>query len=72
MRCVPTEVRFGDVVPQGRAQIRGHGAPTPRLRFREMTERDVPNVSLLEIGSSRGPEGWIAWNRENYAEHGFG
>lgn len=47
-------------------------AATTRLRFREMTEADVPDIATLEIGGSRGPEGWVAWNRRNYAEHGFG
>lgn len=37
-----------------------------------MTEADLLDVATLEIGGSRGPEGWIAWNRQNYAEHGFG
>jgi len=26
----------------------------------------------LDIGGSRGPAGWIEWNRRNYDEHGFG
>ncbi|MBZ5741238.1 GNAT family N-acetyltransferase [Nocardioides mangrovi] len=46
--------------------------PTPRLRFREMTEADLPDISSLDLGGSRGPEGWISWNRRNYTEHGFG
>lgn len=46
--------------------------PTPRLRFREMTESDLPDIATLEIGGTRGPEGWIGWNRNNYVEHGFG
>ena len=37
-----------------------------------MTEADLPEIAFLDIGGSRGPEGWIAWNRQNYAEHGFG
>ena len=37
-----------------------------------MTEADLPDIAILEIGGSRGPEGWIAWNRQNYAEHGLG
>ena len=37
-----------------------------------MTEADLPDIAILEIGGLRGPEGWIAWNRQNYAEHGFG
>lgn len=47
-------------------------APTPRLRFREMTDADVPDIATLEIGGSRGPESWIAWNRGSYEQHGFG
>ena len=37
-----------------------------------MTEADLPDIATLDISASRGPEGWIAWNRRNYAEHGFG
>ena len=47
-------------------------APTTRLRFREMTAADLPSVATLELGGARGPEGWIAWQRDNYAAHGFG
>lgn len=47
-------------------------ATTPRLRFREMTKADRPAIATLEIGTSRDPAGWIAWNRQNYREHGFG
>jgi RimJ/RimL family protein N-acetyltransferase len=47
-------------------------ADTSRLHFREMTEADLPDIATLEIGGSRGPAGWIEWNRRNYAEHGFG
>lgn len=46
--------------------------PTPRLRFREMTEADLPDVATLDVAASRGPAGWIAWTRLSYAEHGFG
>src|SRR4051794_14115927 len=46
--------------------------PTTRLRFREMTETDLADISSLELGGSRGPAGWIEWNCRNYAEHGFG
>jgi RimJ/RimL family protein N-acetyltransferase len=46
--------------------------PTSRLRFREMTDADLPDIATLDIGGSRGPSGWIAWNRRNYEEHGFG
>ena len=37
-----------------------------------MTNADLPNIATLEIVGSRGPAGWIEWNRRNYAEHGFG
>lgn len=37
-----------------------------------MTDHDLPEITTLDIGSSRGPEGWIAWNQGNYEEHGFG
>lgn len=46
--------------------------PTDRLRFREMTEADLPHIATLDIAASRGPAGWIAWTRRNYVEHGFG
>ncbi|WP_407669338.1 GNAT family N-acetyltransferase [Nocardioides terrigena] len=47
-------------------------AATPRLRFREMTEADLPDIATLEIGGSRGATGWIEWNLNNYADHEFG
>lgn len=47
-------------------------APTPRLRFREMTDADLPDIATLEIGGSRGPSGWIDWNLRNYEQYGFG
>lgn len=37
-----------------------------------MTDPDLPDIATLDIGGSRGPDGWIAWNRRNYHEHGFG
>lgn len=37
-----------------------------------MTDADLPDIATLDTGGSRGPEGWIAWNRRNYEEHGFG
>jgi len=37
-----------------------------------MTETDLPDIATLDLGGARGPEGWIEWNRRNYAEHGFG
>ena len=46
--------------------------PTVRLRFREMTEADLPAIATLEIGGSRGPEGWIEWTRRNDERYGFG
>lgn len=47
-------------------------AATPRLRFREMSEDDVSNVAMLDLGGSRGPSGWVEWNQRNYDEQGFG
>ena len=37
-----------------------------------MTKADLSNIATLEIGGSRGPAGWIEWNRRNYVVHGFG
>ncbi len=37
-----------------------------------MTEADLRDIATLEISTSRGPDGWIEWNRRNYTEHGFG
>ncbi len=37
-----------------------------------MTTADLPDIATLDIAASRGPEGWIAWTRRNYSEHGFG
>jgi RimJ/RimL family protein N-acetyltransferase len=37
-----------------------------------MTEADLPDIATLDFSASRGPDGWIAWNRRNYDEHGFG
>lgn len=37
-----------------------------------MTVEDVPDIATLELGGSRGPAGWIEWNRRNYNAHGFG
>lgn len=47
-------------------------APTARLRFREMTQADLPDLATLELGGRRGPEDWVEWNRQNYVDHGFG
>ncbi|WP_284980467.1 GNAT family N-acetyltransferase [Arthrobacter sp. fls2-241-R2A-200] len=57
--------------------------PTLRLRFREMTETDLdsmaallgdPEVMLFYPAPKSRDEaaGWIHWNQENYAEHGYG
>jgi len=69
-----------DVVEAVKARARRAGgatpwllpAPTERLRFRLMRPSDVELVASLETGGSRGPEGWIAWQRDNYRDHGFG
>lgn len=37
-----------------------------------MTKTDLAHIATLEIAGSRGPAGWIEWNRRNYLEHGFG
>lgn len=37
-----------------------------------MAEADLPDIAKLEIGGSRGPEGWIEWTRSNYERYGFG
>lgn len=37
-----------------------------------MSPDDLADISTLDLGGSRGPEGWIEWNQRNYAEHGFG
>ena len=37
-----------------------------------MTDADLGDITTLDIGGTRGPAGWIVWNRENYEEHGFG
>lgn len=58
-------------------------APTTRLRFREMAAADLDDVeAVLSAPDPIRPdrrqrtradaERWIAWNRRNYAEHGFG
>ncbi|OIH94222.1 MULTISPECIES: GNAT family N-acetyltransferase [unclassified Curtobacterium] len=58
-------------------------APTMRLRFREMTPDDLDDMAAL-LGdpqvmafypapkSREDAARWIAWNQENYAEHGHG
>ena len=58
-------------------------APTSRLRFREMTDDDLGAVAeVLGAPDPARPgrrqrthadaEHWMAWNRRNYVEHGFG
>lgn len=37
-----------------------------------MVEAGLPHIASLDTGGPRGPEGWIAWNRENDTRHGFG
>jgi RimJ/RimL family protein N-acetyltransferase len=57
--------------------------PTSRLRFRKMTDDDLDDMA--EALGSPDParpgrrqrtradaEHWIAWNRRNYVEHGYG
>jgi RimJ/RimL family protein N-acetyltransferase len=58
-------------------------SPTDRLRFREMTPEDLDEMATV-LGAPdlarpnrrrrtrEDAERWIAWNRKNYAEHGFG
>lgn len=58
-------------------------APTPRLRFREMTHDDLDAMAAL-LGDAEvmayypAPKtrqealAWIDWNQRNYAEHGHG
>lgn len=57
--------------------------PTDRLLFREMNDTDLDNMAVL-LGdpevmrfypapkTREGAAGWIQWNRENYAQHGYG
>ncbi|AGL19659.1 GNAT family N-acetyltransferase [Actinoplanes sp. N902-109] len=56
---------------------------TPRLRFREMTDADLDELTALlgDPGVMRfyprprtraEAQQWIDWNKRNYAEHGFG
>jgi RimJ/RimL family protein N-acetyltransferase len=58
-------------------------SPTSRLRFREMTEDDLDEVTAVIGGpdparperrqrTRADAERWIAWNIQNYAEHGHG
>lgn len=58
-------------------------ADTERVRFREMTLDDLDAMAGLlgdaevmryysHAKSRDEARGWIAWNRRNYAEHGYG
>ncbi len=58
-------------------------ASTDRLRFREMTEADLDEIdAVLSAPDPARPgrrqrtradaERWIEWNRQSYAEHGYG
>ena len=58
-------------------------SPTSRLRFREMTDDDLDDMAAV-LGAPdpvrperrqrtrADAERWIAWNIQNYADHGFG
>jgi len=58
-------------------------SPTSRLRFREMTDDDLDEMAVV-LGAPdparptrrrrtrADAERWIAWNIQNYAEHGYG
>jgi hypothetical protein len=57
--------------------------PTERIRFRRYRTGDAAAVSEMfadpqarrfypDMGQSDRIEGWIGWNLDNYAEHGFG
>ena len=37
-----------------------------------MTSGDLAGIETLEIGGSRGPQGWIEWTLGNYEQYGFG
>ena len=37
-----------------------------------MSPADLHDIATLDLGGSRGPQGWIEWNLRNYTEHGFG
>ena len=58
-------------------------APTARLRFREMTDDDLDEMTAVlgapdparptrRLRTRADAERWIAWNIQNYAEHGHG
>ncbi|EON23286.1 MULTISPECIES: GNAT family N-acetyltransferase [Nocardioides] len=46
--------------------------PTRRLRFREMTEADLDEVTETLSATRADAERWIAWTTDNYRQHGFG
>ena len=46
--------------------------PTPRLRVREMTTADQPDISTLELGGSARPRGLDRVEPPQLPEHGFG
>lgn len=56
--------------------------PTSRLRFREMNDSDLIDLTTTLAADPHTPSGrprtradaerWIEWTRTNYAEHGFG
>jgi RimJ/RimL family protein N-acetyltransferase len=57
--------------------------PTARLRFREMTVADLDLMAALLADpdvmrfyprpkTRQEARGWIDWNRDNYAQHGYG
>jgi RimJ/RimL family protein N-acetyltransferase len=58
-------------------------SPTERLRFREMVPEDLDELTAVlgapdpvrphrRMRTRADAERWIAWNQQNYAEHGFG
>ncbi len=58
-------------------------SPTSRLRFREMTDDDLDEMTAVlgapdpvrpkrRLRTRADAERWIAWNIQNYAEHGHG
>ncbi len=58
-------------------------SPTPRLRFREMGDDDLDEMTAVLGGpdparpdrrerTRADAERWIAWNKRNYVEHGHG
>jgi RimJ/RimL family protein N-acetyltransferase len=58
-------------------------SPTPRLCFREMGDDDLDEMTAVlggpdparpdrRVRTRADAERWIAWNKRNYAEHGYG